>query len=353
MLTRRAFVAASSLTLSHRGWLLAQAPAPTTRPNIAEIDRVRILAAAEEAIKNPPTPSRDFASDGWLEFTLNLPALAAAAFIDPAHAGDYTVAAAAQLETWILNPKTKPVIEIPEVERLSETRPDPTPLLALAPLAETIVGLPFLQLQPALVARLKRSFAAYLKFLTEDPTALLARDSKDHNQSSWLLQVAALAQFTGNEAALTDARHRFHIQVIRAQINATGEFPHEITGDYPYRDSLWNLDLLAGACMLLSTRFESVWDYELQDGPGMRGAIAYHVPYIARRVSWPHQADLDHFNQLPCRRPALVFAGRAYAEAEYVSLWRTLEPQPADKGLLRTFPIRQPVLWLPQPKARV
>ena len=119
----------------------------------------------------------------------------------------------------------------------------------------------------------------------------------------------------------------------------------------PYRNSLFNLDLLAGICVLLSTRFESLWDTELQDGPGMRAVIARFAPYVARRAAWPYPSDQTLFAQLPCRRPALLFAARAYAQPDYATLWRDTTPaQPADATLLRTFPIRQPILWQTQPK---
>ncbi len=85
----------------------------------------------------------------------------------------------------------------------------------------------------------------------------------------------------------------------------------------------------------------------------MRSAIARHAVYIREPVKWPYPADESRFHQLPGRRPALVFAARAYAAPDYVTLWRTLNPDPADPVILRTFPIRQPILWLTQPKPRL
>ena len=136
---------------------------------------------------------------------------------------------------------------------------------------------------------------------------------------------------------------------LRAQITADGSFPHELPSPTPYRDSLFNLDMLAVVCQLLSTRFDSVWDYELEDGPGMRSAIAYHFPFIADRGLWPFRADSAHFDQLPARRASLLFSARAYQRPEYAALWRTLPPDPASLEVLRTLPIHQPLLWVRQP----
>ncbi len=205
-------------------------------------------------------------------------------------------------------------------------------------------------------------FAAYNRWLTEPQDsgprlAALARDQKNHHGSSWLLQVSAYSLLTApaNEApksegkALSDLRHRFHSVTLRAQISADGSFPHELPSATPYRDSLFNLDILAAVCLLLSTRFDSVWDYELEDGPGMRSAIAYHFPFIADRTRWPFRADIVHFDQLPSRRSSLLFTARAYQRPEYAALWGKLPPDPVPLDILRTVPIHQPLLWVVQP----
>ncbi|ADW68811.1 alginate lyase family protein [Granulicella tundricola] len=332
MPTRRAFcqLAAATLAAPH---LRAQ----TTRPNLREIDHDSIQAAASKALARPVTTGTPD-SQAFLDLTLDIPALAAANYLtpDPSYPG----AALKHLTPWFVSTKTK-------LPTLTEHEND---ILLTAPLAELAVALPFLGLTPPELAEIKLWFAEYLTWLNESRTALLARDSKDHHASSWLLQVAAYAHLTANDAILTENRHRFKSQTIRAQIEATGLFPHELPMPDPFRNSLMNLDLLAGACVLLSTQFDSVWDHELQDGPGMRAAISRHAPYIEHPTTWPYPADQTHFHELPCRRPALLFAARAYSQVPYADLWRTLKPDPTSPEILRAFPIRQPILWLAQPR---
>ena len=214
---------------------------------------------------------------------------------------------------------------------------------------------PYLLRLPAKdLAALKIWFADYLRWLTTARNALLARDTRNHIAASWLLQVAAYAKFTGNDELVAEARHRFKTVAIRAQIASSGLFTHDLLTANAFRNSLFSLDCLAGVCVLLSTRFDSLWDTELQDGPGMRVAIARHAQLIASPVTWPYPADESHFHELPCRRPALLFAARAYAQADYAMLWRTLNPDPVSPEILRTFPIRQPLLWqTPPPRPEV
>ena len=128
--------------------------------------------------------------------------------------------------------------------------------------------------------------------------------------------------------------------------------PRELTSATPYRDSLFNLDMLAAICQLLSTRFESVWEYQLEDGPSMRGAMAYHFGFIAERDKWPYRADNSHFQELPGRRSCLLFAARAYQRPEYAALWKALRPDGASLDVERTIPIHQPLLWVKQPPRR-
>ena len=325
MPTRRRFLLTASAATLLPGYLHPQ----SARPNLAEIDRIRILAAASVALtRTTPTD--------LLSFTLDLPALAAAAQLQPSQAPQYAARASALLKDFLL--------------RLTPT----ATLLDIADragLAEAVVALPFLALAPELQADLAHWLTRYLTHLTEDRAPLLVRDARDHNGSAWLLQVSAIARHLHDEKAFADCVHRYKTSTIRAQIRADGFFPQELTTPDPYRNSLFNLDLLAGVCQLLSTRFDSVWDHELQDGPGMRAAIARHASYISARSTWPYPADSAHFSQLPARRPALVLAARAYNQAEYATLFRTLSPdQPTDRDLLLAFPIRQPLLWLTQPK---
>ena len=290
--------------------------------------------------QTPPTTAGEEADIVRFQaFCSSVAALAAATVIDVANAEKYARLAAAQLKAWFVNPATRLATE-PDYKSYQR-------LIGMVSLGEMCVALPFLQLDDDVLAQMKVWFAKYLTYLTENRTALLARDAKDRHGSSWLLQTTAAAKFTKNEAVTNDCRHRFKTSTIRAQINADGLFPHEVSTENPFRNSLFNLDLLGGTCQLLSTQFENVWDHELQDGPGMRTAVAKHAYYMRDRVKWPYPADVAHFNLLPYRRPTLVFAGRAYGNAEYVTLWRSLNPDPVDLEMLQAFPIRQPILWMP------
>ena len=408
--------AALASSLHARAAAFAAQPAPPsggtpTRPDVAAIDHDRILSAAQRYLSlapapissivcprspaaaadydSEPEPGPDFPApagspapflahrDALFTLGLAVPALAAAHSL----AGEtrYSDAAIAHLRAWFVDPDTRmtPAMNFAQtIPAARSSAPDTDgstasqPLtgryqgiIEALPLAEIAVAIPFLNtLNNADRSAIHAWFTAYYHWLTDPQDsgprlAALARDSKSHHGTSWMLQASAcawLAAPTGDvgrseDSALADLRHRFKSQTLRAQISADGNFPREINSPTPYRDSLFNLDMLAAICQLLSTRFESIWDYQLEEGPGMRAAIAWHFPYIAARGTWPYRADADHFDELPSRRASLLFAARAYQRPEYAALWKTLKPDPPSAAVLRTMPVHQPLLWVRQP----
>ena len=343
---RRRFVAGAAASLAWRrgrGQFAVGGGSQTTRLDLATIDRSRIIAGATVALAREPEPTPDAGSDAFLQMTMDLPALGAAAQVDVENETRYGVKAAATLERWFGDggPNSPFRVEISGFEDL----------LQLSGLAEVAVSLVFLPVEAVKLAGAKLWFRRYLNYLATDTTAGLARDAKDRHASSWLLQVAAYSKLLGDDAKGQAARVRFRHAALRALINGEGFFAGELRTTDPFRNSLMSLDMLGGVCTLLSTRFESMWDAELQDGPGMRAAVARHMPYMARPETWPYPADETHFSDLPGRRPVLAFAARAYSQPEYASIFLKLK-ETTDPVLLRAMPIRQPLLWVAQPRRR-
>ncbi len=411
--------AALSVSSFARAASFAQPPpgGTATRPDVAAIDHDRILAAAGRYLSLEPTPITSmlcprspapaaayysepepgpdsptppgapppFLAHRDALFTLGLAVPALAAAFSLTSEARYADRAAAHLRAWFVDPATRmiPAMDYAQTAPVRTQAPSAndadtpatTPLLAgryqgiieALPLAEIAVALPFFTtLSDSNRTAIRSWFTTYYHWLADSHDsgprlAALARDSKSHHGSSWMLQASAcayLAAPTGDvgraeDSALADLRHRFRNATLRAQISPQGFFPHEIGSPAPYRDSLFNLDMLAAVCQLLSTRLESVWDYELEEGASMRAAIAWHYPCIADRGKWPYRADTDHFDELPSRRNSLLFAARAYQRPEYAALWKTLKPDPPAPAILRTVPIQQPLLWTRQPPPAV
>ena len=398
MFTTRRIFCTQAATLVFTPRCFAQLSS-TSHPDVAAIDHDRILQSASQAVTQPLTPitaipaprspgtPHDYYSEAteyWPDpvapkgtyvarggplnpdaFTAHRDALLnmsiavstlTAAFVLTKELR-YAAHAVAHLKAWFVEPATSmaPNFSLAQVVPPAKAG-RPEGIIEAVHLAEVAQSLAFLMGSEAFpegdAAAVKKWFGDYFDWLNTARVAGLARDSKNHNATSWLLQAAAIAHINQeDDRPLTALRHQYKSSTIRAQIVSDGLFPHELTMENPYRNSLFNLDMMAGVCLLLTTRFESVWDYDLQDGPGMRSAIAKHFPYIASRGKWPYPADNTHFNDLPVRPPSLLFAARAYNRPEYADLWKTLKADPAVPELQQTFPIRQPLLWITRSRA--
>ena len=405
--SRRTFCSQAGALLFAPRAILSQAIHPqisTARPDVAAIDRDRILRAAEGYLAKSPAPltelpcrrspgsPHDYYSeaddfrpdpakpsgpyiqrsgtpnpaafkahrDALLNFSIQVPALAAAFVLT--REDRYASHAMQHLRAWFVDPETSMTPSLRYAQTVFPAKEGQFEgIVETVHLAEVAQAIPFLAGSPAVekadLDAVQRWFTVYLQWLTTSRLAGLARDDKSHHGSSWLLQTTAFTRLglalspNADDAPLSELRHRYKSTTVRAQIGENGSFPHELTTRNPYRLSLFNLDMLAAVCQLLYTPFDSVWDFDLQDGPGMRAAIARHFPYIKDRGAWPYEADATHFNDLPLRQPSLLFCARAYTRPEYADLWKTLPADTDIAELQRTFPIRQPLLWVTRLRA--
>lgn len=191
----------------------------------------------------------------------------------------------------------------------------------------------------------RRWFADYLDWLTTDKYGIDERDTTNNHATCWVMQVASFAHYTGNQALMRDARTRFKT-VLMQQMAPDGSFPRELGRTKPYGYSLFNLEAMATIAQILSTPEDDLWTFELPDGRGMRKAMAYMVPFIRDKKSWPKEPDVMYHENWPMRQASLLFAGVALKQPEYIELWSTLPADSPVEEVVRNFFIRQPLLWI-------
>ena len=187
-------------------------------------------------------------------------------------------------------------------------------------------------------------FADYLEWLTTDQYGKDERDATNNHATCWVMQVGALAKYTGNRVLMQDCRTRYKT-VLLQQMALDGSFPRELARTKPYGYSLFNLEAMAAICQILSIPEDDLWTFELPDGRGMRRAMAYMAPYIRNKKSWPKPPDVMYDPHWPMRQSSLLFAGVALKQPEYLELWSTLPADSDVEEVVRNFFIRQPLLW--------
>lgn len=362
-------------------------------PDLAKMDRQRILRAAEGYLHELPItitafPSprsaggpRDYFSEGdywWpdpqnpsgpyirrdgmsnpdnftahrhalIRLSLQVPALTAAWRLtrDPRYAAH----AAKHLRAWFLDAATlmHPNLQYSQaIHGLATGRG--TGIIDTIHLVEVVRSIPFLEhsgaLAPAELRGLRAWFATYLGWMTTSKNGKEERDAKNNHGTCWLMQASEFAAFTANRELSEFSRRRFKEVLVPEQIAADGSFPRELSRTKPYGYCLFNLDAMATVCQILSTPDDNLFSYTLPDGRGFAMAMAFMFPFIADKKSWPYPNDVEYFDDWPVRQPSLLFAGIALSKPEYFAVWRRLNPNPTVEEIIRNYPIRQPFLWV-------
>jgi hypothetical protein len=369
---------------------LAGAPvqAQLTRGDLVQLERARVLAAAERYVREGPLTvtavraersaggPHDFYSEGdywWPDpqspdspyvrrdgetnpdnFVAHRDAMRRLSQIVPALVAAYQItrderyarAAAAHLRAWFVDERTRmnPNLLYGQAVKGRATGRgtgiiDTIHLVEVARAAWVLEQMGYLKGET--LAGTKRWFREYLEWITTHPYGLDERNSGNNHAAAWALQVTAFAQLVGDEKQLSHMRRFFEDTLVSGQMAADGGFPRELGRTKPYGYSLFQLDIMGTLAWILDA-----WAYTSRDGRGMGKALAFMYPYIKDKRTWPRPPDVMYDDQWPVRRPALLFGGVALHEPRYVDLWKTLDPDPTVAEVIRNYPIRQPLLWV-------
>ena len=366
---------------------------PVPQIDVAQIDRARVLSAAERYLKQPPitiTSTRsdrsaggvhDYFSEGdywWPDpehpggpyiqkdgfsnpknFNAHREALIRLSVQVPALVGAwkltrqkrYAAHAADHLRAWFVNEQTRMNPNLEHAQAISgRTTGRGIGIIDTLHLVEVARAIAVMEpsgaISPADHEAVLRWFHDYLAWMNTSKNGIEERDAKNNHGTCWLLQAAEFARLTNNSTVTTFARERIRSTILPAQIAMDGSLPLELARTKPYSYCLFDLDVLATACHVLSEKDGDLWRYETADGRGMEKAVAFMFPFIRDRGAWPFRHDVEHFEELPVRQVNLLFAGLAYRQQAYLDLWKTLNPDPTSPEIIRNFPIRQPVLWV-------
>jgi Alginate lyase len=188
-------------------------------------------------------------------------------------------------------------------------------------------------------------FASYVEWLCQSERGQQERDTKNNHAICWALQAAEFARLAKNEEVRKDVYRRYREILLPDQAAEDGSFPRELARTKPYSYSIFNFDVMAGLCESLKGLEPDPTTFKLADGRGLLKSAEFIYPYIKDKSQWKWAHDVEHYDALPVRSPGLLFAGIAGHVEKYIELWKTLNPDPTDKEIIRNYPIRQPLLW--------
>lgn len=199
---------------------------------------------------------------------------------------------------------------------------------------------------PELFNGFKEWFSDYLTWMSTHPNGIEEMNAKNNHSVCWYVQAATFATFTNNEDMLNYCREQYKKVLLTYQMEVDGSFPLELARTKPYSYSIFVLDNMVTLCHILSTPEQNLWEYQLDDGRGIKKALEFLYPYLVDKGSWPYHKDIEHFDGWPTRISFLLFAGIILNEKKYIHLWEKLESESSNLEVRRNIAIRQPRLWL-------
>jgi len=170
------------------------------------------------------------------------------------------------------------------------------------------------------LSAIKKWFSDYLQWLLSHPNGKAEMNAKNNHGTCFVAQVASFAKFTGNQALLARTK--------------------------PYGYSLFNLDVMATICQILSVPGNDLWNYAAPDGRSIRKGIEYLYPFIADKNKWPLKPDVMYWKEWPVAQPALLFGAEAYQQQPWFDTWAKLDHRPAVAEVIRNLPVKYPVIWM-------
>jgi hypothetical protein len=281
-------------------------------------------------------------------FSMQMPALTAAWVLTGE--SRYGKRACDHLRAWFVTPATRmnPNLEFAQAVRGRSTGRsygiiDTLHLVEVARAASLLAPEMLTQQEADAV---KGWFVSYLDWLCNSDRGKAERDTLNNHAMCWALQAAEFARLAGNDPVRNDVYRRLREILMPGQLATDGSFPKELARTKPYIYSIFNFDVTAALCQSLKGLIPDPPAYQDADGRGLRKAAEFLYPYLKDKSAWKWPKDVEHFDALPVRSPGLLFSGIAFHEQKYIDLWKTLNPDPMDKEIIRNYPIRQPLLWV-------
>lgn len=192
----------------------------------------------------------------------------------------------------------------------------------------------------------KEWFRSYLDWLKTSEKGMAERDTLNNHAMCWALQAAEFAHLLDDTATREEVFQQYTTILLPNQLGPDGSFPKELARTKPYSYSIFNFDVMTALCQSLQGLQPDPIGFKLADGRGVCRAAEFIYPYLKDKGQWKWAKDVQHFESLPVRSPGLLFAGVACNRTEYIDLWRTMNPDPTDREIIRNYPIRQPLLWV-------
>jgi len=188
------------------------------------------------------------------------------------------------------------------------------------------------------ISEIKKWFSELITWLTTHQYGIDEMNTKNNHSTCWVMQVGAFARLTQNTEVLEFCRNRFKTVLLPNQMGEDGSFPLEVIRTKPYGYSLFNLDVFMTCAEILSDEQNNLFEYSTLQGLNMKLGAEFLFPFVKDKKKWPYKHDVMYYDEWPVRQPFLLFAGKAYNNQEYISVWKTLDGYPLLAKFCEIYP---------------
>jgi hypothetical protein len=195
-------------------------------------------------------------------------------------------------------------------------------------------------------AKIKNWFSQFLNWMVTHEYGIKEMNAENNHGTCWVATAASMAVLTDNQEVIDLCSGRFKQVLLPNQMAADGSFPRELKRTKPYGYSLFNIDAFCNVAQILSTPDDNLWEFELPDGRSLKNGMEFIYPFIVNKSEWPFAQDIYIWDEWPVRQSALLFAGMAYNNSEYIDTYLKLPADPTHPEVIRNLPVRHPVIWL-------
>lgn len=268
----------------------------------------------------------------------------------------YATEAMRHLHAWFVNPDTRMSPHLLYAQAIPGRVTgrgigiiDTVHLIDVAQSANVLMRSPYVSQTD--IAKVKDWFSEYTHWLKTHPYGIEEMNWKNNHGTWWHTQVASFASFTGNEDALEFVRDRMESILLPNQMSDDGSFHYELERTRPYAYSFFNINGMALLAHILGNEGKNIWDFQLEDGRGMKKGIDFIHHYTRYKEEWPFDPDVDYWDEQPGQQPFLLLAAMAYEDVEYLTTWQNIPETDLSHEGMRNLVIKNMVLWtgLPDP----
>ncbi len=165
-------------------------------------------------------------------------------------------------------------------------------------------------------------FEDYLHWLMHSKTAEDEKNSGNSHASWYVAQLAAVANFVGDNAAQLSAFALYRDNIFPKQIRKDGSAPREEARARSLSYSVFNLEAFSMVCRIAQVQGMDLWSLQAKNGATIGIVIDYLAPYLSNPRMWNKEQIVD-FESTGLY--SLAFAGMGLKKPDYVALFRKVE----------------------------